>query len=215
MTEKKRNHFLILGDSYSTFGGWIPQGYAAYYTQGNGCDTDVKSVEETWWHRFAQDTGATLVQNNSWSGSTICFTGYEGDCSETSSFLCRLRKLAKAGFFRDNEIDTVFIFGGTNDGWANSPVGELMFSDWKKDDLFSVLPAVCCLLHEVQTAAPKAEIVVLINTEMKDEIADGIAAACEHAHARALRLHDIDKAGGHPTVKGMRQIEQQLLEFLE
>ena len=36
MTEKKRNHFLILGDSYSTFEGWIPQGYAAYYTQGNG-----------------------------------------------------------------------------------------------------------------------------------------------------------------------------------
>ena len=56
---------------------------------------------------------------------------------------------------------------------------------------------------------------MLINTEMKDEIADGIAAACEHAHVRALRLHDIDKAGGHPTVKGMRQIEQQLLEFLE
>ena len=90
-----------------------------------------------------------------------------------------------------------------------------MFSDWKKDDLFSVLPAVCCLLHEVQAAAPKAEIVVLINTEMKDEIADGIAAACEHEHVRALRLHDIDKAGGHPTVKGMQQIEQQLLEFLE
>ena len=56
---------------------------------------------------------------------------------------------------------------------------------------------------------------MLINTEMKDEITDGLAAACEHEHVRALRLHDIDKAGGHPTVKGMQQIEQQLLEFLK
>lgn len=214
MTEEKRT-VLILGDSYSTFEGYIPQGYAVYYAQGDGRATDVKTVEETWWHRFVQDTGATLAQNNSWSGSTVCYTGYEGDCSETSSFLCRLRKLIKDGFFRDNEIDTVLVFGGTNDGWANSPIGALKFADWTKNDLFSVLPAVCCLLHEVKAAAPKAEVVVMINTDLKSEIADGLAAAAEHEHVRALRLHDIDKADGHPTVKGMRQIEQQLLGLFQ
>ena len=109
---------LIFGDSYSTFEGYIPNGFAVYYSKTGSGETGIKNVEETWWYPLIKETDSRLLQNNSWSGSTICYTGYNGDCSETSSFICRLNKLTDAGFFRENEINTVFVFGGTNDSWA-------------------------------------------------------------------------------------------------
>jgi hypothetical protein len=71
---------LIIGDSYSTFKGYIPEGYAPYYTNEPG-NTDVRRVEETWWHQLQAETDCRILLNNSWSGSTICHTGYDGvDC---------------------------------------------------------------------------------------------------------------------------------------
>ena len=63
----------ILGDSYSTFQGMIPEGYAVYYPN-NG--NDVKEVSQTWWDLYIKAKGYQLETNDSWSGSTICGTGY-------------------------------------------------------------------------------------------------------------------------------------------
>ena len=41
----------------------------------------------------------------------------------------------------ENRIDTFFLFGGTNDSWANSPLGDRLTSDWKDADLYNVFPA--------------------------------------------------------------------------
>ena len=123
---------LILGDSYSTFKDYIPEGFAVYYREDGG-DTDVRSVDKTWWHQLIDDTNSNLVLNSSYSGSSICNTGYGGqDCSETHSFIARLNCLIRDGFFENNEINTVFVFGGTNDKWAGSPLGENKFSDCVK-----------------------------------------------------------------------------------
>ena len=53
---KNINHFnqpvrniMIFGDSYSTFAGYIPDGYAVYYSTEEREQTDVRRVEETWW----------------------------------------------------------------------------------------------------------------------------------------------------------------------
>lgn len=205
---------LIFGDSYSTFAGYIPDGFAVYYSENCSGETDVSKVSETWWYQLLKESNSELIQNNSWSGSTVCYTGYDGDCSETSSFICRLNKLACAGFFEKNEINTVFVFGGTNDSWANSPIGELKYSDWEKEDLFSVLPAFCFLINKLKDILPRADIVCIINTELKPEITDGFKSACEHFGIRQVVLNDIDKLGGHPTVKGMTQIKNQILNSL-
>ena len=74
---KNVNNCLIIGDSYSTFEGCVPAGYAVYYTtEGKGPEYPATKMnqEETWWSRMLSETGATIVQNNSWSGSTICYT---------------------------------------------------------------------------------------------------------------------------------------------
>ena len=97
------NNVLIFGDSYSTFEGYIPQGYDVYYTK-NG-DNDVKSVDKTWWYSLITETNSKLVLNDSWSGSTIGYTGYgNSDCSKSSSFIRRLRKLSEEGFFENNTM---------------------------------------------------------------------------------------------------------------
>lgn len=205
---------LIFGDSYSTFEGYIPEGYACYYIPRDKAETDVRQVEETWWHQVINETGSTLLLNDSWSGSTVCNTGYGGDCSKTNSFIYRLNKYKADGFFEKNKIDTVFVFGGTNDNWTNGPVGEVKFDDFTEEDLLSVLPGMAYFLKNLKNVVPNAKIHLLINTELKVIIADGYKQIAEHFGANVIQFKNIDKMCGHPTIKGMEDIKNQILEQL-
>ena len=64
----------ILGDSISTFSGYVTDGNATYYPSG-----DVTEVNNTWWHKLATALGMTVDVNNSWSGSRVTTT--DGDAS--------------------------------------------------------------------------------------------------------------------------------------
>ena len=63
----KIGNVLIIGDSYSTFEGKIPDGYACYYIKSGKPETDVTKEEQTWWAQLIQETNAKLVLNISWS----------------------------------------------------------------------------------------------------------------------------------------------------
>ena len=203
-------NILIIGDSYSTFNGYIPEGYKTYYPA-----LDVESVEDTWWTKFLKETNSNLVHNNSWSGSTICYTGYAGDCSQTSSFICRYRKLKESGFFKENEIDTIFVFGGTNDSWADAPLGNLQFDSWAEKDLFEALPAICYFMDRLKMDLPEANIVFIINnTDISEEISSCIEWAAEYFDVKAVKLQDVQKKDCHPTAKGMTTICNQIMETL-
>lgn len=211
----KLNNVMIFGDSYSTYRYYIPEEYPTFYADEPFKPTDVNRVEQTWWHQLFTHAGAHLVQNNSWSGSTIGYTGYGGaNCSGTSSFIFRLRKLKAEGFFAENRIDTVFVFGGTNDSWCGAPTGEPKYSDWEEADLFFSLPAAACFLHELKETLPNAEIVVIINTNLKQALAAVFKESCARLGLRYVELKDIDKTSGHPTVLGMSQIKEQIVETL-
>ncbi len=205
---------LIFGDSYSTFEGYIPKGYNCYYYTYERDVTDVTRLEETWWHQVITETKSSLLLNDSWSGSTVCNTGYSGDCSKINSFIYRFEKNKAEGFFDKNTIDTVFVFGGTNDSWANSPLGELKFDDFSKEDLFCVLPAMAYLLKNIRETLPNIKIYCLINTDIKVEIADAYKAAAEHFGVKPIEFNFIDKQNGHPTIKGMADIKTQVLAQL-
>ena len=206
---------FILGDSYSTFEGYIPEGYAAYYKKAGREETDVTSVKETWWHGVLTETKSTLIRNCSYSGTTICNTGYNGrDCSD-NSFISRFDKLATENYFSENKIDTFFLFGGTNDSWADSPIGETVYSGWSKEDLFSVLPAFCYLTCKIRNTLPDAKIFCVLNTELKQKIEDGFGGACGKYGIDVIKLCNIDKRNGHPTIKGMKQIKEQIMEYIQ
>ena len=105
----------ILGDSYSTFEGFIPSGnHCWYFSQPKEDVTDLKAVTQTWWHKLIKENGFKLEKNESFSGATICNTGYRKEDYSDRSFITRMKNLGSP--------DIIFICGATNDSWANSPI---------------------------------------------------------------------------------------------
>lgn len=206
----KRNVF-IMGDSYSTYAGFIPNGYHSYYGDDRTAAPVVKGVEKTWWRILSRKNNLNIVRNDSFSGSTICNTVRE-NLSVESSFVSRIDKYLSEGFFSENEIDTMFVFGGTNDSWINSPVGEVKYSDWTDEDLKCVLPAFCYLIDRAKNVV--GEIVVVINNGLKPQIIDGFVEACKKNGVKYLILEGVDKENGHPTEVGMEQISKQISDCL-
>ena len=204
-----KNKIFIMGDSYSTYEGYIPEGYLAYYSDGMEREPVVEGVEKTWWKIFSNENNLNILLNDSFSGSTVCNTVRESLTVE-SSFVSRIDKYISDGFFTENKIDTMFIFGGTNDSWIDAPVGELKYSDQTAEDLKCVLPAFCYLVDRAKKVAEN--IIVIINTGLKEEITNGFTEACEKLGVTFLCLKDIDKGSGHPTELGMKQISEQVTE---
>lgn len=210
----KLGNMMIFGDSYSTYEGYIPVGYATYYSGHRESKPDVYDVKNTWWGRIIEETDAKLVQNNSWSGSTIGYTGYNNvDCSHSSSFIYRFEKLLKEGFFDANRIDTLFVFGGTNDSWSNAPLGELKYDGIEESDLFCVLPAISHFAKRLSEALRDTRVIFIANCDIKNEIVDAMRASCEQYGHDFIALSGIDKQGGHPTELGMKHICDQILTF--
>lgn len=206
---------VIFGDSYSTFKNYIPEGNAVYYSEEDEPQSGLTKVTQTWWHLLANEAGLNIVLNDSWSGSTIGYTGYDNvDCSRTSSFIHRLNTLKDADFFAKNAIDTVFVFGGTNDSWADAPLGAVKFDDFQNDDLYCVLPAICYFLMTLKNTLPDANLYCLINTELKPEITDCFEKACEKYGVTKIVFDKIDKVNGHPTVQGMQDIKNTAYKVL-
>jgi hypothetical protein len=93
--------------------------------------------------------------NNSFSGATICHTGYRSEDYSDHSFITRMKALGCP--------DIIFIFGATNDYWAKSPLGEYQYADWSKKDLYSFRPAMSYMLDTMIDYYPNVEIYFLLN----------------------------------------------------
>ena len=203
----------ILGDSYSTFQGYLqPDTNAVWYWDSpDAQNTDVHSVRETWWHQFIKKNGYRLCINNSFSGSTICNSGYKrgnpdyADYSDRS-FVTRMKNLGCP--------DVIFVFGGTNDSWADSPIGEYMYEGWKAEDLYSFRPAMAKMLSVMVDYYPNVEIFFLLNDGLKEEINESVKTICAYYQIPCIELLGIDKVNGHPSVKGMKQICEQIEAYL-
>ncbi len=200
---QSRKGVSILGDSYSTFEGCVyPDSNAVWYWKKSNSATDVRRADQTWWHKLITDNGYRLCKNNSFSGSTVCNTGYRGNDYSTWSFIARMKDLG--------EPDIIYIFGGTNDSWAKVPVGEFKYSDWTKEDLYSYRPGLAYLLSSMKEYYPGVEIVFLINNGLSDDVTLSTQAICDHYGIDYIQLVDIDRIEGHPSVKGMQQIVDQI-----
>lgn len=133
-----RKAVSILGDSYSTFENYLqPDTNAVWYFQQPRKNNDVRSVDQTWWYKFIKESGYRLCVNNSFSGATICHTGYRKEDYSDRSFVTRMNNLGCP--------DLIFIFGATNDSWAGAPIGEYQYENWtKKICTASVRPWLIC-----------------------------------------------------------------------
>ena len=200
----------IFGDSYSTFEGYLtPDTMEIWYFKGRNEPqrTDVQNVRQTWWWQVIQRMGWKLEVNNSWSGATICNTGY-GDADYTHrSFMTRHTSLGHP--------DVILLFGGTNDSWCGAPLGEFKYEGWKRADLYCFRPALAWLLEHMQDRYPTADIFFLLNNDLKESINSSVNDICAHYGVPVIKLSAIDKTSGHPNVKGMQQIADQVVDSLK
>lgn len=99
----------VIGDSISTFIGWIPGGYSTYYPSG-----DVNNAKQTYWYRLAYDnmTNAVIDKNIAWSGSLVCAapnSAYSTEHWWNQDFVARF--IARGM----GNPDVILLHGGTND----------------------------------------------------------------------------------------------------
>lgn len=198
----------ILGDSYSTYEGFIKPATNEmwYFANETGDRTDVRDVTQTWWWQFIKENGFRLEQNNSYSGSTISYKGYNESNYQPRSFITRVNNLGSP--------DILLIFGATNDSWANVEVGEYKWEGQTDMDLYTFRPAIARLMKDVTVRYPNVDIYYIINSELRPEIVESVETACRKYGVPTIRLKDIDKINGHPSIKGMRQIADQLKEAI-
>ena len=199
----------ILGDSYSTFRDYVtPDTNYVWYPNRplneRGEGNDVNQVSQTWWHQLLRMTGWRLEQNNSFSGATICHTGYKGEDYSNCSFVTRARYLGAP--------DVIIVFGGTNDSWAKAPIGDYQYDGWTKDDLYRFRPAMACLLQSLRERYPWAAVYVIVNTELSKDVTESMQVISRHYGVPVVMLKDIEKQWGHPSQRGMAQIAEQIFE---
>ena len=112
----------ILGDSISTFQGYLASdaagydgaAYAYWYPRGN-----VQSVENTWWKQLINETGMTLLKNCAWSDSEV-----EGNSQATNTALagCSDRRIADLANGATTP-DIVICYIGVNDWGHDKALG--------------------------------------------------------------------------------------------
>ena len=134
-------------------------------------------------------------------------TGYRDEDYSDRSFINRTTLLGNP--------DIILICGGTNDSWANAPIGNYQYSNWKRADLYCFRPALAKLLSDLRQRHPNVDIYFILNSELKDEINESVKKICKTYQVPVIALHDIDKKNGHPTIKGMRSLADQVLKVIK
>ena len=210
--DPKEIHFSILGDSFSTFEGYVtPDTNDVWHYERIG----VTSVEQMWWHKMATEMEWTLDKNNSFSGSLICnFWGFNaGPYYKPHSFINRMDNLG--------DPDVIFIQGGTNDVWNGAYHGEFVYSDWTEEDLEYYRPALAYMFDSMKRLYPKAKLYFMIDMGLCDydpvarTFVDDALKIAYHYNIDCIKLYDIHKSWSHPDAEGQEDIARQVLEVLE
>lgn len=140
----------IVGDSISTYEGWVPDGYDVYYRNGE----ILPSVENTYWKIAINELGM-VVGNCSWSGSYV-----SGDSTSTSNANIgtstkRINDLSADGI----NPDIVLVYMGTNDFLFGRDKGEFnMSSDYVDGNISTFMNAYALLLTKIRKAYPNCKI---------------------------------------------------------
>ena len=141
-----------MGNSISTYYGYIPDGYKVFYTEDKEKKYGIQ-VGDTWWMQLSRLSGLSFLANASWSGSRVSCDLLDSDAPFVSN--ARVAAVGRAGV-----PDIIFIMGGTND-WnqAKLPLGN--YSTDTFTDSLSFRGAYAMLLHKLSTRYPSTKLVCL------------------------------------------------------
>jgi hypothetical protein len=206
---------MILGDSHSTFAGYIPDNYITWYKPETDTN-NVTRVEDTWWHLLVNNTtNSKLLLNASYSGSTISYTGYDEQYASSISFITRLDNIISDREIDLNSINTLLIYGGINDIAVQAPLGEFKYDNITEQDLYCFYPAVINLFQKAKQSLPNARILFVINDELNEYICQDLISICETTNVEYIVLQNISKMDYHPDIEGMNKIYTQIYNYFE
>ena len=192
----------ILGDSISTFKGFIPTNYLHFYPQSYG---DVRNIYQTWWMQVINGLGAGLFIDNAYGGSTVC---------NFDSFSTSNDNRLKALIINEKVSEVLLIFMGTND-CASEYVNANSFEE-----------AYTTMLTKIQSLSPGTEIILINLPSSKLYSVDSqyalnqVIRKCANqfkyklVDISGLNLSDqlIDNA--HPNSSGMKALSKAILDSL-
>lgn len=202
---KKR--LSVLGDSYSSYGGFVtPETNRCFYN-GESLEEDTTDVSDMWWYKLMEDKGFLFEVNNSYSGSPICNTGYNNSDASAFSFLGRMKNIGRP--------DIIAVFGGTNDSWIGVPMGEYKYSGFTAADLKTFRPAFAYMCEYLQKHNPNADIYVIINSGLSDDVTSSMITISEHYGVESIELPALSKPfSGHPDKAGQMTIYEAVKDII-
>lgn len=198
----------FLGDSLTTFAGYLPSGYPAWYPANS---TTIRSVTQTWWYPLLRKTGMELLVNASWSGSAVSSVrGGASDDAESAKMGASDRRIADLS--RDGIApDVIIVLIGTNDFGDNVPLGEWSGGALPQEGAINTFSEAYALMTaKILTAYPGAEVFLCTlpeNTGYDDEsgypanMGGGVTLADYNqkirltAQAMGVRLMDLHACG--------------------
>ena len=201
----------ILGDSYSTFYGYMtPSDNMSWYSTETTTwysDNDVTNVDQTWWKQFLNaNSDYELLINNSYSGSTMCNSTISG-MDVSTSFISRANNLGSP--------DVILICGGTNDYWNPGLVmGEYKYSAWNDADKTKFRPGFAYLINYIKNNYSDAEVYFILNDMIDGDVYNSIVTICDHYSVPVIAPQGIAKGSSHPTEAGMTTIASAVTEAL-
>lgn len=223
----------ILGDSISTFEGYIPKAdgvnlsHRSRYPQADLlCD-----VSETWWMKVITELGGVLAVNDSWAGSTV--SNYRDENEKdfgpdaAMASLTRIENLGSKG-----SPDLIFLFGGTNDAGKMIEKGEFNKEysiDLTRRKWDSFADAYCETLQRLRYFYPDTEVIALTpsvsggyyDNSRLSEFADLVLEICSHYQTKCI---DIRRCGIsldmlpdtlHPNAEGMERISRAVINAMK
>ncbi len=223
----------ILGDSISTFAGYIPEAdginlpHRPRYPQ-NDLLTDVN---DTWWMRLINTLEANLGVNDSWAGSTVSnFRNHnEKDFGPDAAMasMTRIKNLGANGI-----PDLIILFGGTND--AGKMIEKGSFDSSLVLDLSAVkwgcfADAYSQTILRLRHFYPNAQIIAIspsisggyYDNARLSEFADLALEICLHYNIKCVDLRssgltfDMLPDTLHPNAEGMECIYRSVLNKLK
>jgi len=230
----------ILGDSISTFEGYVPVAdghnltHRIRYNETNApwFFEEGGTVDDTYWMKLINSLGAKLGINDSWAGSRVSNskTSNSGD-KGPDACMAGITRITNLG--ANGTPDLILYFGGTNDAGAKVDVGSFDSTITYTTDLTTktwtdFATAFKDSIMRLQHYYPFAKIVVLLPMycatyyEMGnlDKYNEQIKAVCDYFGVEyidfrrcGINFQNLDTMLGdgiHPTVKGFNEMYNYL-----
>ena len=223
----------ILGDSISTFAGYIPKadGINLAHRPRYPQDNLLTDVNDTWWMKLINTLEAKLGVNDSWAGSTVFnFRDHNEKDFGPDAAMASLTRIKNLG--ANGTPDLIIFFGGTND--AGQMIEQGSFDPTRGLDLSTVkwnsfADAYSQTILRLRHFYPKSQIIVIspsisggyYDNARLSEFADIALKICLHYNIKCVDLRtsgltvDMLPDTLHPNAEGMEHIYRSLLNKLK